>query len=96
MVTLSSCPICLFYPFSERIWLSIRLNNAEKWACDRLTEATDFGKNIIFSDETHFDIGGYVTSKIVAFGAQKTRTHTLKTQRTQNESLFGADCGPEA
>ena len=34
------------------------------------------------------------TSKIVAFGAQKTRTHTLKS--TQNESLFGADFGPEA
>ena len=33
------------------------------------------------------------TSKIVAFGAQKTRSHTLK---TQNESLFGADFDPEA
>ena len=36
------------------------------------------------------------TSKIVAFGAQKTRTHTLKSRRTQNESLFGADFDPEA
>ena len=36
------------------------------------------------------------TSKIVAFGAQKTRTHPLKSQRTQNESLFGEDFGPEA
>ena len=36
------------------------------------------------------------TSKIGAFGAQKTRTHTLKSRRTQNESLFGADFGPEA
>ena len=35
-------------------------------------------------------------SKIVAFGAQKTRTYTLKSRRTQNESLFGADFGPEA
>ena len=30
------------------------------------------------------------------FGAQKTRTHTLKSRRTQNESLFDADFGPEA
>ena len=35
------------------------------------------------------------TSKIVAFGAHKTRMHTLKSQRTQNESLFGVDFGPE-
>ena len=35
-------------------------------------------------------------SKIVAFGAQKTRTHTLKSRRIQNESLFSADFGPEA
>ena len=48
-------------------------------------------KKIIFSDEAHFDLG-----KIVAFGAQKTPTHTLKSRRTQNESLFGADFGPDA
>ena len=29
-----------------------------KWAFDRLTEDTDFGKKkIIFSDEAHFDLG---------------------------------------
>ena len=56
-----------------------------KWACDRLTEDADFGKKIIFS-----------ASKIVAFGAQKTRTHTLKSRRALNESLFGADFGLEA
>ena len=39
-------------------------------------------KEIIFSDEAHFDRGG--------FGAQKIRTHSLKTRRTQNESLFVA------
>ena len=33
---------------------------------------------------------------MVAFGAQKTRTNTLKSRRTQTESLFGADFGPEA
>ena len=44
-----------------------------KRACDRLTEDSDFGKKIIFSDETH-----------------------LKNRRTQNESLFSAEFGPEA
>ena len=37
-----------------------------------------------------------LTSKIVAFGAQEIRTHTLKSRRTQNVSLFGADFGQEA
>ena len=41
-------------------------------------------------------LAGIYTSKIIAFGAQKTRTHTLKSRRTQNESLFSADFDPEA
>ena len=52
-------------------------------------------KKIIFSDEAHFDLGKYVNKKIVVFGAQKTRTHKLKSQRTQNKLLFAADFGPE-
>ena len=39
-------------------------------------------------------LAGMLTSKIIAFGAQKTHMHTLKSWRTQNESLFGADFGP--
>ena len=50
-------------------------------------------KKIILSDEAHFDLGRYETSKIVAFGVQKTRTHTLKSRCTQSESLLGADFG---
>ena len=34
-----------------------------KWAYYRLTEVADFGKKIIFSDETHFDLGGYVNKQ---------------------------------
>ena len=35
-----------------------------KWACDRFTEDADFGKKkIIFSDEAHFDLGGYVNKQ---------------------------------
>ena len=30
-------------------------------------------------------------AKLMTFGAQKTRTHTLKSRRTQDETLFGAD-----
>ena len=36
-----------------------------KWACDRLTEVANYGnkKKIIFSDEAHFDLGGYVNKQ---------------------------------
>ena len=41
-------------------------------------------------------LAGVLASKIVPFGAQKTLTHTLKSRRNQNESLFGANFGSEA
>ena len=50
-------------PSAERICLCMRLNNAVKWTCDRLTKDADFGKAIIFSDEAHFDLDGYVNKK---------------------------------
>ena len=40
-------------------------------------------------------LAGMLANKIVAFGAQKTLTHTLKRKRTQNESLFDMDFDPE-
>ena len=49
-------------------------------------------KKVIFSDKAHFDLGGYVNKQ----NCCKTRTHTLKSQRTQNESLFSVEFGPEA
>ena len=53
-----------FYPFGARIWLCIRLTNAGKRACDRLTEDADFGKKKIISpDEAQFDLGGYVNKQ---------------------------------
>ena len=59
-----------------------------KWPCDRCTEEVDFGKKkIIFSGEAHYDL--------VAFGAQKTHTYILKSQRIQTESLFDAVFDPE-
>ena len=44
-------------------------------------------KKSFFLDEAHLILAGMYISKIVAFGVQKTRTHTLK---------FGVDFGPEA
>ena len=34
-----------------------------KWPCYRLTEDTDFVEKVIFSDEDHFDLGGYVNKQ---------------------------------
>ncbi len=34
-----------------------------EWACDRLKEDANFGKKIIFSDEAHFHLGGYVNKQ---------------------------------
>ena len=40
-----------------------------KWAKDRLTEDADFGKKeIIFSDEAHFDLGRYVSKQNCRIG----------------------------
>ena len=44
--------------------MCILLNNARKWVFDRLTEDADLGKKkIVFSDEAHFDVGGYVNKQ---------------------------------
>ena len=82
-----------FYPYTERIWLCIRF---AKWAWHRLTEDADFGKKK--KKKSSFQMKLILilaTSKIITFGAQKTGTHTLKSRRTQNESLFGTNFDPE-
>ena len=67
-----------------------------KWAClPDLQKMPILAKKIIFSDDVYFGFGGYVNKPNIAFGAQKTRTYALKSRRTQNESLFGVDFGPE-
>ena len=63
-------------------------------ACDRLTEDADFGKKIIFSDEEHFDLGWYVNKQNCRIWGTEN-PNAYKTRRRQNESLFGADFGPE-
>ena len=52
-----------------------------------------FWKKIIFSDEAHFDLGGYVNKQNCHILGPETPTHTMN---TQNESLFGEDFSPEA
>ena len=41
---------------------SMRFRCAKR-ACNRLTEYADFAKKIIFGDEAHFDLGGYVNKQ---------------------------------
>ena len=48
-------------------------------------------KKTFFQMKLILSLADMQTSKIVAFGAQKTRIHTLKCRCTQNESLFLAD-----
>ena len=67
MVTLSSCLIWQIISFSLPpneygcVYASTTLENI---ATDRLTEYGDFGKKkIVFSDEAHFDLGGYVNKQ---------------------------------
>ena len=67
-----------------------------KWASERLTEDADFGKKSSFQLKAILILAVMSTSKIIAFGAQKTRKHILKSRRTQNEPVFDADFGPEA
>ena len=55
-----------------------------KWACDRLTEDAEFcKKKIIYSEEAHFDLGGYVNKQ------------NCRIWGTENPHIvFGADFGP--
>ena len=50
-------------------------------------------KKIIFSDEAHFDLGGYL--KKLTWVTENPHAY-IENRRTHNESLFGADFGPEA
>ena len=58
-----------------------------KWACDRLTEDTDFGKkkNHLFRWSSFWFWRVFRQGKCHIW-AQKTSTHTLENRRTQNES----------
>ena len=50
-------------------------------------------KRIIFSYETHFDLGGYVNKQNYRIWGTENPHAYIERRRTQNESLFGADFG---
>ena len=50
---------------------------------------------IVFSDESHFDFGGYVNMQNCSiWGTENPHAYTEKS--THPKPLFGADFGPEA
>ena len=85
-----------FLPSAEWIWLCIRLNNAEKWACHRLTEDANFGKkNRLFSWSSLWSWRVCKQAKLSHLGQRKPRTHTLKRRHTKTNHCL-EDFGPEA
>ena len=60
--------------------------------------AIDLQKMPILAKKNHIfrwsSFWSWRVCKQAKFGAQKTRTHILKSRSTQNESLFSADFGP--
>ena len=99
MVTLSSCLIWQIISFIllpneyGGVYAWTTLGNIATW---RMIEWM-MRMKIIFSDEAHFHLGGYVNSQNCRlWGTKKTRTHSFKSRHTQNESLFVADFGPES
>ena len=51
---------------------------------------------IIFSDEPHFDVGGYINKQNCLIWGTVNPYAYIKKPSHQNESLFGANFGPEA
>ena len=74
-----------FYSSVERIWLCIRLNN-------ELTQDADFGKKkITFSDEVHFDLGGYVNKQNCRiWGTENRCAYIEKTTQPKRHTVW---CG---
>ena len=53
-------------------------------------------KKIIFSDEAHFDLGGYVNKQNCSIWGSENPHAYIEKPTHPNESLFGADFGPES
>ena len=65
-----------------------------KWACGRLIEDADFGKKVIFSDEAHFVLGGYVNKQNCLTWSTENRHAYI--EKPTHPKRFTADFGPEA
>ena len=60
-----------------------------KWVCDRLTEDADFRKKIIFSDEAHFDLGGYVNMQNYRiWGTENQHAYLEKPTHSKRVTIF--------
>ena len=58
------------------------------------TQDADFGKKIIFSDEAHFDVGGYVNKQNCRI--RVTENPHAYIEKPLHPKPFGADFGPGA
>ena len=95
MATLSSCLIwqiiSFILPPNEYgcVYAWTALGNI---ATDRLTEDADFGKkNMIFSDEGHFDLGGYVNKQNCRiWGTENPYAYIEKTTHPKRVTIW---CG---
>ena len=68
----------LFYPSAERIWLCIRLTNAGlRGPAIDLQKIPILAKKIFFSDEAHFDLGGYANKQNCLIWAIENPTYCL-------------------
>ena len=97
MVSLSSCLIwqiiSFIIPQNEYGFLYTWTTLGSEPAID-LQKMPILKKKIIFSDEPHFDLGGYVNKQNCRiWGTENPHAYI---ERSQNESLFGADFDPEA
>ena len=69
----------------------------QRWEILRQIDFGDFGKKkITFSDEAHFDLGGYVNKQNCRIWGTENPHAYNEIRRIQNQSLFGEDFGPEA
>ena len=76
-------------PYKVQLVQELKRFRFAQWVFIRLTEDADFGKQIIFSDEAHFDLGVNKQNYRLCGTENLHANITLHT----NESLFGADSG---
>ena len=74
------------------VWLCIRLNNAGKWACDRLTEDADFGKkNHLFISfwSSFWSWRVWKQVKLCIWGTENPHTYIKKPTHPKRVTVWG-------
>ena len=61
-----------------------------------LSEPANDLQRIIFSDEARFDLGGHINKQNCRIWGTENPHAYFESRRSLNESLYGADFGPEA